>query len=135
MVTGSIRLSFCPTPFGVLGGIPAREPGFGKTIFPLSVSENMAVRNLAISSSFAIPFAAIFAERVRRGITTPSKTRSAFLARILLAIAFSLLCRTAAQAYNKKQLQRQHSEDLLGRRFGSANGDRTRTLSLERAAC
>jgi hypothetical protein len=39
----------------------------------------MAVRNLPISSSFLIPFRAIFAERVPLGITTPSNTMSAAL--------------------------------------------------------
>jgi len=87
MDTGNPRLNFCPAAFTILGDIRAGELGFGNTIFPLSVSQNTAVRNLPISSSFVIPIAAIFAERVRRGITTPSNTRSSALTRLFPAIA------------------------------------------------
>src|ERR1700678_229350 len=78
---------------------PPREFGFGSTIFPFRVSEKTAVRNLPKSSSFVMPFAAIFAERVRFGMTTPSNTSSSVLPRFIRAIAIPLLPHDVEQLF------------------------------------
>jgi hypothetical protein len=105
------------------------DVGLGRVILPFKVSANTAVRKFPISSSVVIPFSASFAERVPFGITTPSKRTSAALFFLVPANAIPF----QMEDENNNTLTR--GDPFIIKNSGSATGARTRTLSLERAAC